>query len=85
MQPDVMRGNSNSLQRAKAGIFIIICSLFFVGTAAGHLPDTSTITTSNSWVIANGADQTTITVMVSNQTLGSMQGTNVIFSVDNTL
>jgi len=85
MQPDVMRGNSNSLQRAKAGIFIIICSLFFVGTAAGHLPDTSTITTSNSWVIANGADQTTITVMVSNQTLGSMQGTNVIFSVDNPL
>jgi hypothetical protein len=69
--------------RAKAGILINLCLLFLVGTAAGHIPDTSTITTSNQWVIANSVDQTTITVIVSNSSLGSMQGATVMFSIDN--
>jgi hypothetical protein len=69
--------------RAKAGILIITCLLLLVGTVAGHLPDTSTIATSNPWVIANGVDQTTITVMVSNLSLGSMQGASVMFTIDN--
>ncbi len=69
--------------RAKAGIFSIICLLLLVGTAAGHLPDNSTIITSNPWVIANGADQATITVMVSNLSSGSIQGANVIFTIEN--
>jgi hypothetical protein len=69
--------------RAKAGVFIIICLLLLVATVSGHLPDSSTISTSNSWVTANGVDQTTITVMVSNLSLGSMQGANVIFTIDN--
>ena len=62
--------------RSKVGILVIICLLLMVGTVAGHLPDTSTITTSNSWIVANGVDQTTITVMVSNSTLGSMTWSN---------
>jgi len=69
--------------RAKAGVLIIISLLFLIATVSGHLPDSSTITTSNPWVIANGADQTTITVSVSNMSLGSMQGANVIFTIDN--
>ncbi|MFY9799898.1 MAG: invasin domain 3-containing protein [Methanoregula sp.] len=69
--------------RAKAGVFIIICLLLLVATVSGHLPDSSTISTSNPWVTANGVDQTTITVMVSNMSLGSMQGANVIFTIDN--
>ena len=68
--------------RAKAGILCILCMLFFAGTVAGHLPDTSTITTSNPWVVANGVDQTTITVMVSNSSLGSMTGASVMFTID---
>jgi len=68
---------------AKAGIVTITCLFLFVGTVAGYLPDTSTITTSNSWVIANGVDQTTITVMVSNATAGPVQGASVLFSTDN--
>jgi hypothetical protein len=68
--------------RAKAGVLIIICLVFLVGIVSGHLPDTSTNTTSNPWVVANGADQTTITVMVSNLSLGSMQGANVTFTID---
>jgi hypothetical protein len=68
--------------RAKAGILCILCILFLAGTVAGHLPDTSTITTSNPWVIANGVDQTTITVIVSNSSLGSMTGASVMFTID---
>jgi hypothetical protein len=69
--------------RAKAGIFSIFCLLLLVGTATGHLPDNSTIITSTPWVIANGVDQATITVMVSNLSSGSIQGANVIFTIDN--
>ncbi len=69
--------------RAKAGILGIVCLMMLVGTVAGHLPDTSTIATSTPWVIANGVDQAIITVMVSNSTLGSMNGASVTFSIDN--
>lgn len=69
--------------RAKAGILIITCLLLLVGTVEGHLPDTSTISTSSPWVIANGVDQAIITVMVSNSTLGPMNSASVSFSVDN--
>jgi hypothetical protein len=68
--------------RAKAGILFLMLLLLLAGTVSGHLPDNSTITTSNPWVIANGVDQTTITVMVSNLSLGSMSGVNVMFSID---
>ena len=67
--------------RAKAGYLLIICLFFLVASVSGHIPDTSTITSSNPWAVANGADQTTITVMVSNSTLGSMVA-NVEFMLD---
>lgn len=69
--------------RANGGIFSLICLLLLVGTVAGHLPDNSTITTSKPWVIADGADQTIITVMVSNVSEGAIEGANVIFTIDN--
>ena len=71
--------------RAKAGVLIFICLVILVGTVSGYLPDNSTITSSNSWVIANGADQATITVMVSNLSSGPMPGANVLFTIDNPL
>ena len=54
--------------RAKSGVFIIMSLLFLVGTVTAHLPDASTITISDSWVIANGVDQTKITVTALNAT-----------------
>ena len=69
--------------RAKAGIFVILFVVLLVGTVAGHLPDSSTISISNPWVIANGVDQSTITVAVANLSLGSMQGATVLFTTDN--
>ena len=69
--------------RANGGIFSIICLLLLVGTVAGHLPDNSTITTSKPWVIANGVDQTIITVMVSNVSEGAIEGAAVSFTIDN--
>jgi hypothetical protein len=68
--------------RAKAGVFGILVMLLMVGTAAGHLPDNSTITTNNGWVIANGVDQTTVTVMVSNLSSGPIQDTEVVFRIN---
>ena len=70
---------------AKAGIFIIISLLVLVGTVAAHLPDASTIETSDPWVIANGADQATITVKVSNLSLVAMQGATVTFTIDDSV
>ena len=66
--------------RAKAGILIIIGLLVLVGI--GEAADTSTIGTSEHWVIANGIDQSTITVHVSN-TNGINGVATVNFFVDN--
>jgi len=68
--------------RANAGIFCIIFLLLLVGGVEGSLPDTSTIITSNPWVIANGADQATITVTVSNESSGRIPGASVSFAID---
>jgi hypothetical protein len=54
-----------------------------VCTVSGHLPDNSTITASKPWVIADGVDQTIITVVVSNVSLGAIEGANVKFTIDN--
>jgi hypothetical protein len=51
--------------RVNAGILIIICLLFLVGTVgAAGVPATVRVTTDKLWVIANGADQSTVTVTV---------------------
>lgn len=68
--------------RANAGIFIIICLLFLVGTVAAT--DASVISTSKNWVIANGSDQSTITVNVQNNT-GPINGAKVDFTIDNSV
>jgi hypothetical protein len=72
--------------RAKAGILIIICFIFLVGTvAAVGIPDTVTVTTDKPWIIANNGDQSTIMVKVTNTTPGfngDVQGVNVNLAVD---
>ena len=72
--------------RAKAGILIIICFIFLVGTvAAVGIPDTVTVSTDKPWIIANNGDQSIITVKVTNTTLGfngDVQGATVNLAVD---
>ncbi len=68
--------------RMKTGIFIVICLLFLVGVSAAEVPDISTISASNSWVIANRFDQTGITVFAKNATEGAIKNAQVQFSVD---
>jgi hypothetical protein len=73
--------------RADAGIFIIICLLFLVGTvgAAVGIPDKVTVTTSKEWTIANNADQSSIEVLVENTTLGYdgvVEGVTINLAVD---
>ena len=72
--------------RANAGIFIIICLLFLVGTVgAVGIPDTiSTPTSDKSYVAAGSDDQATITAIVSNTTpgfAGLVTGAKVEFTV----
>jgi hypothetical protein len=73
--------------RANTGILIIIGLLLLVGIGAAHLPDASTISTSEVWVIANGNDKATITVYALNTTHGHstdpVKNAFVQFSVDN--
>ena len=55
--------------RENAGIFILICLLFLVGTVgAAVVPDTVIVTTNKPWIIANNVDQSTVTVTVMNTT-----------------
>ena len=72
--------------RANAGILLIICLLFLIGTvAAVGIPDTLIVTTDKPWIIANNVDQSTITVKVTNTTSpdnGDVQGVSVNLEVD---
>ncbi len=72
--------------RAEAKILMIICLVFLSGTvmAAGN-PDTVTVTSDKTWIIANNVDQATITVTVTNTTSpynGDVQGVIVNLEVD---
>jgi hypothetical protein len=69
--------------REKTGFLIIIGLLLLGGVVSAHLPDVSTISTSNDWVIANGADQVTITVYALNSTSGGVKDALVQFAVEN--
>ena len=71
--------------RVKAGIFIIINLLFLVGTVTALLPDASTITSTDSWVTANGVDQTRITVTAINASSGAVKNALVQLAVNNTI
>ncbi|MFY9800139.1 MAG: Ig-like domain-containing protein, partial [Methanoregula sp.] len=68
--------------REKTGIFIIICLFFLIGTTTALIPDASTVTIGNSWVVANGVDRTTITVTALNGS-APVQNAIVQFTVDN--
>ena len=72
--------------RAYAGIYIIICLLFLVGTVgAAGIPDTITVTTDKPWIIANNGDTSTITVTVMNtSTASGVQGVTVNLAVNDT-
>ena len=71
------------IMRAYAGIFIIFSILFLVGTVGAI--DASVINPpSKDWVIANGVDQSTLTVNVQN-TLGPINGATVTFTVNNSV
>ena len=74
------------IMRAYAGIFILICLLFLVGTVgAAGIPDTITVTTNKPWIVANNVDTSTITVSVTNTTpgySGNVSGVTVTLAVD---
>ena len=70
--------------RAYAGIFILICLLFLVGTVGAVIPDKVVITGNSSWIVA-GSSPTILTVTVTNQSSGGVSNANVSFSVNNTL
>jgi hypothetical protein len=70
--------------RANAGIFIIICLLFLVGTVGAAGPFTITITSSKTYLIAGYTDnQAVISVNIKNSsTSAPVSGADVKFSVD---
>lgn len=74
--------------RVKYGFFVVLSLLFLVGTATAVFPDASTISISKPWIIANGVDQTEITVTALNSTHGHftdpIKDATVQFSVNNT-
>jgi hypothetical protein len=69
--------------KRKTGILIILALFFLIGMVTANLPDASTISTSDNWVVANGADQTTITVTAINATSGIEKNADVQFTIDN--
>ena len=53
--------------RANAGILLIMGLLLLVGTVGAYIPDKITFTSNPEWVVANGVDQSTISVIITNQ------------------
>jgi hypothetical protein len=53
--------------RANAGILLIMGLLLLVGTVGAYIPDNITSTSNPEWVLANGVDESTITVIITNQ------------------
>jgi hypothetical protein len=69
--------------RAKAGIFILIILMLLVGLA--EAADDSNISITKDWPIANGIDQSTVTVLVQNTSGHSISGAKVDFTVNNSV
>lgn len=55
--------------RANAGILVIIGLLLLMGTVSAADPYTLSISNSPEWIVANGVDQSTITVIVMNSSV----------------
>lgn len=69
--------------RPYAGILIIISLLLLVGTVEALLPDSITFSSNPEWVIANGIDQSAITVTIKNQSQDLvLSSSNVTFAPD---
>ncbi len=69
--------------RLKTGILIIVGLLCLGGTGAAYMPDASTVTPHDPWIIANGVDRIELTVTALNLTFGAEKNANVQFGVDN--
>lgn len=69
--------------RAKAGIFILICLLFLIGTAgAAGTPATLIVTNNTPWIVANGISTSTITVTALDSGGNTVEGVIVNLEVD---
>jgi len=66
--------------RAKAGILILICLLFLVGTVGAVIQ--VGVTGNSSWLVAGSGSSAAYTVTVTNTTSGPIQGAIVTFTVD---
>lgn len=69
--------------RAKAGLLILLGLFLIIGTVSAYVADSdsSTITSGNSWPVANGADTSIITVTALNKTGGAVPLATVTFSL----
>lgn len=71
--------------RAKAGLLILLVLFLIIGTVSASVADvSSSISTSDVWVVANGYDQSTITVIARNNTMAPplVANAQVSFVVD---
>jgi hypothetical protein len=69
--------------RPNAGILIFISLLLLVGTVEALQPDSITFNSNPEWVIANGIDQSAITVTIKNQSQNvTLSSSSVTFSPD---
>jgi len=72
--------------RANAGILLILGLLLLVGTVGAYIPDKITFTSNPEWVVANGVDQSTITVIITNQSNNLLlSNSTVTFTVTDSL
>jgi hypothetical protein len=72
--------------RANAGILLILGLLLLVGTVGAYIPDKITFTSNPEWVVANGVDQSTIMVIITNQSNNLLlSNSTVTFTVTDSL
>ena len=72
--------------RANAGILLIMGLLLLVGTVGAYIPDKITFTSNPEWVVANGVDQSTISVIITNQSNNLLlSNSTVTFTVTDSL
>jgi hypothetical protein len=67
--------------RAKAGILGFLCILLMAGPVAAIIPADVAIVGNPDWVIANGIDQSTFTVTVTNQST-AVKNATVTFTIN---
>jgi len=71
--------------RANAGLFLVLGLILIVGSVSASVADSSSsISSSDEWIVANGYDQCTITVVARNSTMAPplVANAQVTFTVD---